>query len=69
MHIMSYNRLRDQKLAQLRRGQTAYAESHELVRLLKRGIEREQLLVHYDQTQQGCWIIPLVKQESAQIGL
>lgn len=63
MLIMSYYKLRDEKLAQLRNGHTAYAKSRELIRILKRGIEKEQLRVHYDETQKGCWIIPLIPEK------
>ncbi|WP_042223240.1 hypothetical protein [Oceanobacillus manasiensis] len=59
MLILPYNKMRDVKLAQLRNGHTAYAESNELIRMLKRCIEKEQLQVHYDETQKGCWIIPI----------
>ncbi|GAA0429575.1 hypothetical protein GCM10008983_02420 [Lentibacillus halophilus] len=59
MHVMDQRRLRDEKMAQLKAGTTAYAESAELIRLMKRGIERENLLVHDDETNVGCWFIPL----------
>ncbi|AVQ99618.1 hypothetical protein OBCHQ24_11535 [Oceanobacillus iheyensis] len=63
MLIMPYYKMRDEKLAQLRNGHTAYAESRELIRILKRGIEKEQLQVHYDETQKGCWISPLIPEK------
>jgi len=57
--MLNKRRIRDEKIRQLKSGQSAYAESHELIRLIKRDIEREQLHVHYDNSRTGCWFIPL----------
>lgn len=65
MLVMNQRRIRDQKIVQLKAGQTAYAESAELIRLIQRGINRENLHVHYDQTNAGCWFIPLSEQKSS----
>lgn len=59
MYVMNDRHIRDEKIAQLKKGRTAYAESKELIRLMKRRIERENLPVHYDYTTLGCWITPL----------
>ncbi|MFD1362249.1 hypothetical protein [Lentibacillus salinarum] len=65
MLIINERRLRDDKIAQLKNGYTAYAESAELIRLIRRGIERENLHVHYDQTNAGCWFIPALVRKSS----
>lgn len=65
MLVINQRRLRDEKIAQLKEGNTAYAESAELIRLIQRGIERENLHVHYDQMNSGCWFIPLPAQKSS----
>ncbi|MFD2761834.1 hypothetical protein [Lentibacillus juripiscarius] len=65
MLVIHQSRLRDEKVAQLKEGKIAYAESAELIRLIKRGIQRENLLVHYDQTNTGCWFIPLNEAKSS----
>ncbi|WP_100012091.1 hypothetical protein [Lentibacillus sediminis] len=63
--IITQRRLRDEKIAQLKQGHSAYAESHELIRLMKRNIEREDLHVHYDIGRTGCWFIPLTDKISS----
>ncbi|WP_240452313.1 hypothetical protein [Virgibacillus sp. YIM 98842] len=61
--MLNKRRIRDEKIRQLKAGRNAYAESHELIRLIKRDIERENLHVHYDTTRTGCWFIPLPNTE------
>ncbi|WP_010651143.1 hypothetical protein [Oceanobacillus massiliensis] len=56
---INLRRMRDEKIDQLRKGNTAYAETGELIRLMKRTIEKEQLHVQYDETDAGCWFIPV----------
>lgn len=65
MFVMNERSIRDEKIAQLKQGRTAYAESNELIRLMKRRIEQENLQVHYDITNNGCWITPLEGQISS----
>ena len=50
--------LLNQKIAQLKNGENAFAESEELIRLLERDIAKENLNVVFDKTPAGCWIIP-----------
>ncbi|MFA1821285.1 hypothetical protein ACDX78_14110 [Virgibacillus oceani] len=61
--MLNKRRMRDEKIRQLKAGESAYAETHELIRLIKRGIEREHLHVHYDNSRTGCWFIPLKEEE------
>ncbi|WP_010099149.1 hypothetical protein [Ornithinibacillus scapharcae] len=65
MLIMNERRVRDRKIKQLQSGRTAYAESKELIRLIKRDIEKYGLDVYYDETSSGCWFIPVTKSKSS----
>lgn len=58
MTILDRRKMRDEKIAQLKSGRTVYAESPEFIRIIKRGIEKENLLVSYEETNTGCWFIP-----------
>ncbi|GGB27563.1 hypothetical protein F3157_01235 [Virgibacillus dakarensis] len=65
MLIMPQSRIRDEKINQLKSGQTVYAESSELIRLIKRDIAKYHLHVHCDQTNTGCWFMPLQEKISS----
>ncbi|TMN21162.1 hypothetical protein [Lentibacillus cibarius] len=65
MLVINRRRLRDVKIAQLKEGKIAYAESAELIRLIKRSIERENLHVYYDETNTGCWFTPIPTTKSS----
>ncbi|MFC4556673.1 hypothetical protein ACFO3D_00445 [Virgibacillus kekensis] len=65
MLVMNQRRIRDEKIAQLKAGRTVYAESGELIRLMKRSINRDNLHVHYDYTNIGCWITPMPDKKSS----
>jgi len=56
--------IREQKINLLRNGFSAYAESAELIRLIKRDIFRYALNVFYDETSSGCWFIPLRQKDT-----
>lgn len=56
--------IREQKINLLRNGFSAYAESAELIRLIKRDIFRYALNVFYDETSSGCWFIPLQQENT-----
>ncbi len=58
MLMIHERRMRDEKMKYLLKGNSAYAETNELIRLLKREIERIGLHVHYDHTKTVCWFIP-----------
>lgn len=58
MTVLDRRVMRDEKIRQLKDGRTVYAESVELIRLIKRGIEKENLKVKIEQTDGGCWFIP-----------
>lgn len=50
--------LANQKMEQLKKGENAFAESGEVLRILERNIAREKLDVVMDKSPAGCWIIP-----------
>lgn len=58
MTVLDRREMRDEKIRHLKTGRTVYAESAELIRLIKRGIEKENLQVKFEQTEGGCWFIP-----------
>lgn len=58
MTVLDRREMRDDKIRQLKEGRSVYAESEELIRLIKRGIEKEQIQVKLEQTDGGCWFIP-----------
>ncbi|WP_087971901.1 hypothetical protein [Oceanobacillus rekensis] len=55
---INLRRMRDDKIEHLKKGQNAFAEEDELIRLMKRAIEKEGLHVECDETTSGCWFIP-----------
>lgn len=59
MHIMPPRRIRDEKMKQLQSGQIAYAESKEIIRLIRREINKMHLDVDCDETDAGCWFTPI----------
>jgi len=62
MRVIHQRRMRDKKIEELKCGYSAYAESSELIRLIKRRITEEQLSVQWEETNTGCWFIPLTGQ-------
>lgn len=58
MTVLDRRLMRDEKIRQLKEGRTVYAESPEFIRLIKRGIEKENLTVTFENTDGGCWFIP-----------
>lgn len=58
--------IREQKINLLKSGFSAYAESAELIRLIKRDIFKYSLNIAFEETSSGCWFIPLPPNESSQ---
>lgn len=64
MTVLDRREMRDEKIKQLKEGRTVYAESPEFIRIIKRGIEKENLDVNYEETGGGCWFIPNDKKKA-----
>lgn len=58
MTVLNQRKMRDDKITRLKEGHCVYAESTELIRLLKRGIKKESLDVQLDKSDGGCWFTP-----------
>ena len=59
MMIIDRTRLRDEKILKLMQGESAYAESEELIRLIKKDIEELHLNVFCEETKSRCWFTPI----------
>ncbi|MDC3412642.1 hypothetical protein NC797_05655 [Aquibacillus sp. 3ASR75-11] len=57
MLIMN-RRLVEDKVNTLLEGYSAYAETQEIIRLIKRDIAKHNISVVCDETESGCWFIP-----------
>lgn len=58
MKVIHTQRIADEKVNQLKEGLTAFAETEEVIRLVKRRIDRNNLVVHEEHTNLGCWFTP-----------
>ncbi|GEN45898.1 hypothetical protein [Alkalibacillus haloalkaliphilus] len=58
MFVVCKRRMANEKVNNLRNGYSAYAETEELIRLMKRRINSNNLDIYEDQTDIGCWFIP-----------
>lgn len=61
MWVIDRHKQLENKMNQLRNGYTAYAETEELIRLLKRRLKKQNMNVLMDQTENGVWFIQLKK--------
>lgn len=59
MAVLDRRMMRDEKIEKLKEGRTVYAENDELIRLIKRGIDREKLIVKIEENNGGCWFTPV----------
>ncbi|MGP4071263.1 hypothetical protein ACTWQB_01755 [Piscibacillus sp. B03] len=58
MFVLNKRQMADEKLNELLSGNTVYAETEELIRLMNRRIESHELDITIDETEIGCWFIP-----------
>ncbi|MUK86864.1 hypothetical protein GMD78_00415 [Ornithinibacillus sp. L9] len=65
MLVLHEKRICERKINQIKNGFSAYAESKELIRLMKREIMKNNLDVYYDETPTGCWFIPIKESKSS----
>ncbi|MFT4415157.1 hypothetical protein ACLM5H_14945 [Fredinandcohnia humi] len=58
MYIINRRKLLNEKMARIKNGYSAYAESMEIANLLKKEIQALNLNVHEEVTDIGSWFIP-----------
>ncbi|MET3682636.1 hypothetical protein ABID56_000717 [Alkalibacillus flavidus] len=58
MFVQYKQRIANEKINRLKDGYSAYAESEELIRLMKRRIQANNLTIYEDHTDIGSWFIP-----------
>lgn len=63
MLVLNSHRLVREKTERLINGYSAFAETQDLIRLIEREIKRNNLDVHRDLTENGCWFIPVESHE------
>lgn len=51
------------KVRKIKNGLSAFAETNEVIELVKKELENENIPVHVDETDQGCWFIPVNNDE------
>jgi len=61
--IISRRQIARAKIKKIKNGYSAFAETKEVIDLVKKGLEEENIPVHIDQTEQGCWFIPVKDNE------
>lgn len=57
MSIIDLRRIRDDKINKMLQGESVYVETAEMMRLLRRAIERHSLDVEVDRSSSGCWFM------------
>ncbi|WP_405102512.1 hypothetical protein [Oceanobacillus sp. FSL H7-0719] len=57
--IISDRELCNQKIASLKNGHNAFAESEKLIHRIEKAVAEENLEVFFERTPAGCWIIPI----------
>lgn len=51
------------KIRKIKNGYSAFAETQEIIALVKQELEKENIPVHIDETAKGCWFIPMNSNE------
>ncbi|WP_243386064.1 hypothetical protein [Bacillus kexueae] len=59
MFVIDHRQMAKDKVERIRNGVSAFAESADLVQLIKKEIEVQNLRVHEDVTEFGSWFIPV----------
>lgn len=66
MFIIDHKQMAKDKVERIRNGISAFAESADLVQLIKKEIELQNLKVHEDVTEFGSWFIPIQPEQPEQ---
>lgn len=56
--IISRKQMAKAKINKIKDGYSAFAETKEVIDYIKKELEKENIPVHIDETEQGCWFIP-----------
>ncbi len=56
--ILNRRQIAKAKVKKIKNGFSAFAETKEVIKLVKKELEKEGISVHIDETEQGCWFIP-----------
>ena len=67
MLIIDSKRLAKEKVKNIQKGYSAYAETEEVSNLIKKQLKTLNLEVHEDHTDKGCWFIPKEGPEEKQL--
>ncbi|TCS96759.1 hypothetical protein [Hazenella coriacea] len=59
--IINRRAIAREKIEMLKNGYSTFADSEEVAQLIKKQISELNMVVHIDQTPQGCWFIPKSK--------
>lgn len=61
--IISRKKMANAKVNKIKNGYSAFAETKEVIEFIKKELENQNIPVHIDETDQGCWFIPKSKDE------
>lgn len=61
--IISRKKMANAKVNKIKNGYSAFAETKEIIEYIKKELENQNIPVHIDETNQGCWFIPMSKDE------
>lgn len=61
--IISRKKMANAKVNKIKNGYSAFAETKEVIDYIKKELENQKIPVHIDETEQGCWFIPMIKNE------
>lgn len=56
--IISRRQIAKAKVKKIKDGFSAFAETQEVIDLIRKDLDKLQIPVHIDKTEQGCWFIP-----------
>lgn len=63
MFIINHKQMAREKVERIRNGVSAFAESADLVNLIKKELEVQNLQVYEDVTEFGSWFIPVREEQ------
>jgi len=61
--IINRKKMASAKVNKIKNGYSAFAETKEVIEYIKKELKNQNIPVHIDETDQGCWFIPTNKHE------